>query len=731
MVAPETESHAGGETGAGRLVGTPGYMSPEQATGRPIDQRTDLFSLGVCIYEMVTGARPFINTSTVAVLVATTCDTPEPPSKRNPLVLPSLERIIHRCLTKRVEDRYTTAAEVLRDLDQLDVPDAAAGVRTLASSPRAIVAAREGAGKSARKRGRPLLWGTLAMVATFGVVFGALQVIGTSPSPVPTPGSAVAEGPPASATPAKTALPDLPAPVSQMPAALVAYRAALLAFHDGNFEAFDHGMRESVRLDPAFAAGYLRVAFAKFHSVRGAVTDARSDLERAFRLRDQLSPRDQKVLDLLEPVINREPPDSAELERRLASALAAYPLDAELLYLLANEQRRYDVDASLATYERVLDIDPGFMTALRQKAQTLEMRGDVDGARRALDDCLRQVPGATGCRNERIWLNQNEGRCDLIEADARQMIAADPESFRAYDALARAEVSLGRPRAAVDEIFGQAWRRAPSEVRAREEALVTANLAVLAGEFEKASALAKVYESAIAADTAAQVHASAARLRAEIAVEVGDPRGAAKVAQEFLARQIAWSGGPDGDTARLLFDRARGRYAGPSVVPDGARGVPRRLDEAIVTDALRERRRLGARVRGAGRHERERRRGAPRARGARAGAGGLSHGRERRGRRARLLLRRQRGARGAGPHPGVADVHRRDRAFSPRARAPPAGRCSRGQGRRRGRVRRLRRGAGALGWGEAAVDDRRKGARARATAGLQRVTAIAPRGADV
>ena len=453
----------------GQLVGTPAYMSPEQAMDRKVDARSDIFSFGVMLYEMSTGVRPFRSGPGVAVLVAAACDAPESPSAKNPMVPIELERVILRCLAKKPDDRYPSAREVISDLDRLEAfQSSLASLPTLDSHTTIVSATTEPVrrrGLAASKVARGL---ALAAVIGAALTMGAWRLSRES-SPQAVPASASAANAALTAPPSSrpTAITDLPPPKTSSPDALAAYHNALQAFRDGNFEAFDLGMRDAVRLDPSFAAGELRMAFVKFHSVRGAVTDARTHLQRAARLRSVLSERDQALLDVLEPVINREPPDSDELERRLRAAVERWPLDAELLYLLANEERRYDIEQSLRTYDRVIAADPAFMTAWRQKAQTLAMRGDTAGARALLDECLRRVPGATGCRNERIWLNQDEGRCDEIEPDARQMIAADPDSYRGYEALARAAVALHRAPEAVDELLRQTWRRAPAEVRAR------------------------------------------------------------------------------------------------------------------------------------------------------------------------------------------------------------------------------------------------------------------------
>ncbi|HEX8792044.1 MAG TPA: serine/threonine-protein kinase [Polyangiaceae bacterium] len=533
-------------THEGQLVGTPAYMSPEQVTGRAVDQRADIFSLGVVIYEMVTGTRPFQSASGTALLVAMTTETPEPPSKRNPLVPAELEAVIARCMSKKPDDRYPSARELLGALERLDAAQSSqASLPTLDAQTTSGVAPSQ---PVTARRSRVAIVGIVlaACVGTLGI-----WRLASKPA-APTSVASSSSSAPAAAPSAPTALTDLPPPKSSNPQAVAAYRVGLQAFRDGNFEAFDAAIRDAIRLDPAFAAGELRMAFVLFHSVRGAVTDARAHLQKASRLRADLSDRDRAFLDLLEPVINREPPDSDELERRLRAAIDRWPKDAELLYLLANEQRRYDVDASLATYERVLALDPSFMTAWRQKAQTQEMRGDVGGARASLEECLRRMPDATGCRNERIWLDQDEGRCEAIETDARQMIAADPESFRAYEALAHAGVALRRPREAIEEILKQTWRRAPAEVRARDQVVTDARRAALEGRFGDARDLGRAYQKAIDADPSAAVHASAAHFLVELALETGDVPGAARIAQDFIKRQGAWSGAPDGETGRML-----------------------------------------------------------------------------------------------------------------------------------------------------------------------------------
>jgi len=103
----------------GLVIGTAAYMSPEQARGESLDARTDLFSLGLVLYEMATGQRAFSRSSTVATLDAILHDTPPAPLRLNPLVPPELEHIIARCVEKDRELRYQTAADVRAELKLL------------------------------------------------------------------------------------------------------------------------------------------------------------------------------------------------------------------------------------------------------------------------------------------------------------------------------------------------------------------------------------------------------------------------------------------------------------------------------------------------------------------------------------------------------------------------------------------------------------------------------------
>ena len=104
-------------SGSGKMMGTPAYLSPEQILGEPQNTRSDLFSLGIVLYQMVTGVAPFDGSSVSAVCAQILQAEPVPPSQRNPAVSAELDRIVLRCLAKTSADRYPSAEAFATSLD--------------------------------------------------------------------------------------------------------------------------------------------------------------------------------------------------------------------------------------------------------------------------------------------------------------------------------------------------------------------------------------------------------------------------------------------------------------------------------------------------------------------------------------------------------------------------------------------------------------------------------------
>jgi serine/threonine protein kinase/tetratricopeptide (TPR) repeat protein len=109
-----------GITGAGVMIGTPEYMSPEQIEGKDVDQQTDIYSLGVVIYEMVTGHVPFEGDTPFTVGVKHKSEMPRNPREVNPQIPEGLSGVILRCLEKDKEKRYQNAADVRAELAKIE-----------------------------------------------------------------------------------------------------------------------------------------------------------------------------------------------------------------------------------------------------------------------------------------------------------------------------------------------------------------------------------------------------------------------------------------------------------------------------------------------------------------------------------------------------------------------------------------------------------------------------------
>ena len=106
-------------TKAGAIFGTPEYMSPEQAGGQQVDPRTDIYSLGVMMYEMLTGVLPFTDQNYMKVLHKHQYEIPDLPSSKEPSVPPEMDAIVMRCLEKSAANRYQTMLDLVGDLKKV------------------------------------------------------------------------------------------------------------------------------------------------------------------------------------------------------------------------------------------------------------------------------------------------------------------------------------------------------------------------------------------------------------------------------------------------------------------------------------------------------------------------------------------------------------------------------------------------------------------------------------
>lgn len=162
-----------GLTRTGQMLGTPDYMSPEQAMGQLVDARSDIFSLGLIFYEMMTGELPFKADNSMATLLRRTQERARPPKKLDPDIPDNLDAIICRCLETDPERRYQDVKEILEDLESRR------SIRRPGAAGRAVHGLRR-----ARPVTRWLLAGLVLVALGLGVLAGTGRLsIGPSPTP--------------------------------------------------------------------------------------------------------------------------------------------------------------------------------------------------------------------------------------------------------------------------------------------------------------------------------------------------------------------------------------------------------------------------------------------------------------------------------------------------------------------------------------------------------------------
>jgi serine/threonine protein kinase len=523
------------DTAADQLLGTPGYMSPEQIRGGPIDPRSDLFAFGVIFYEMLAGQRPFSGQSAADLQSAILRDTPPSLSSLRADVPEGLVRLIERCLEKDAARRYPSSGALSIALAQLELsaprlltPSSSTLGDAASSSPSRAMPTVKRFGERAGAVAKVLAAVAVALLA--GSFFRR-----TSDTESAKEQAAAAAMAAAVTRAAATPLTELPPPQSKSSDALAEYATALQGIRDGNWGYAASHLSRAIEHDSSFAMAHLRLAIIHCDS---PFRRPRNHYAMAVAGRSRLSERDQAMLNAYEPMLSRDPPETTELIARLRAAVTRFPGDAEFPAMLAWAQRD-DPAEKLVYARRSVELDPQYADGWQMVGASLFMLGKTDEALRALDRCVAISPATADCSGERAFLHGSEGRCAEMEENFRRAVAGSTNGMW-QEGRAAALFALGAAPEAIVEVLRNRWPELAESERAGLELIDRGNLAAAIGDFAEAEKLALAARSLMASDPEARTHALLANQLVELYTETNRPKEAGRIADDYLKRKDVW-----------------------------------------------------------------------------------------------------------------------------------------------------------------------------------------------
>jgi serine/threonine-protein kinase len=452
-------------TATGETAGTVAYMSPERLEGREADARSDLFALGVVLYEALTGLLPFRGESPATMMHGILNLEPPPPSELRPGVPPELDRIVLRLLAKAPDDRYPAAADLLGDLRQL--------------TSDAILADRVPTKTAVRVRRRLRRRVVIAAVAPALLLAAAVGLWLQPPAEIPGPHY-----------------------VAVIPLEIVGGDTELQAFGDGLVDrwiaALDHtghlsvatflAVRDLERVDAARRELGVNLVIHGRLERRGdqlaldlRLTDARGQILVGSRAVegpiDRLAGAEHGVADAMEGLLARLAPEAGEALRlsfagRAGAAVAAY---LRGYGFLVRADRGDNLDRAIAAFESATRRDDGFGLAhvglaeanLAQYRRRREER-TLTAARAAAQRALAVEPR---CAAAHVLLGTIQADSGQTEAAIRHLETAlelDPREPAAYREMARVFEPQKRL-AEAEAVLQQAVRQRPGDWRSHAD----------------------------------------------------------------------------------------------------------------------------------------------------------------------------------------------------------------------------------------------------------------------
>jgi TolB-like protein len=460
-VGSEDATATGALTQQGVVMGTVPYMSPEQLSGRDVDHRTDIFSLGVILYEMATGCRPFEGNSTAELASAILRDVPRPATVLRADLPPQMERILGRCLEKDSRDRYQTPRDLYNELTkvQAEASPVPSGPASKNASSAAVVGEMAAARPPAAWK-RPaweiaaVLLGLLAYLAATrsGVLRPASRAPGSGNGPQVIRSIAVLpldnySGDPGQEYFAEGMTDELTADLATISQLRVISRGSAMQFKGRNRPPTPEIAR-TLNVDAIVEGSVLRAGDRV--RITAQLIDARADrhlwaksFERSSR--DVLALQDELASAIAREIhIQLTPTEQTRLTRAPTVNPEAYDAYLKGRYFF-NRPSDANLQKAIAQFEEAIALDP------------------------------RYAPAFSGLSDAYLWAGYNEGFLTAsearprAEAAAKKAIELDPESAEAHTSLAVFKLFYEYDWAGCEVEFRRAFALNPSYAFARDQ----------------------------------------------------------------------------------------------------------------------------------------------------------------------------------------------------------------------------------------------------------------------
>lgn len=385
--SPEAQTQLATQTQSGIVVGTPLYLSPEQAIGGHVDARSDIFALGALLYECITGQPPFKGGTVLEIGAQVIHVSPRPPSSVNRLVPRELDRITMKALAKKVEDRYQTMEELAEDLRALNPSlfDSEAKTRRLETfEPLLRTSAFRTLSESLRKPRLSIITFVAAALVLLFVIGFAVRMRRSGPY-IPS------------------------AEASQW------YQKGTEALRDGAYQQASKLLERAVKADDRFALAHARLAEA-WHELD--YTDrAKDELVKVFSLVPDRSRIPEVEALQLEAI-------RATIAQDFAAAISSYekiaartPKQAAVYVDLGRAYEKNDeTDKAIEAYLKAISLDSQYATAYLRAAIIYSRKSDPKRAEAALHkadslyNVLQNLEGTTEVSYQRAALLRSAGK---------------------------------------------------------------------------------------------------------------------------------------------------------------------------------------------------------------------------------------------------------------------------------------------------------------------------------